>query len=88
MAEELEPTTYQVEVLVEIKIAGDEEAAYAAVDTIMQRAWDTDDGRKWAQPKWHFEMLEDCVTAVANITGDEVTKPEDQAAQTSVEEPS
>jgi len=65
MAEELEPKTkYQVEVLVEIEIAGDEEAAFAAVDTIMQRAWDTDDGRKWAQPKWHFEMLEDCVNVI------------------------
>jgi len=64
MAEELEPTTYQVEVLVEIKIAGDEEAAFAAVDTIMQRAWDTDDGRKWAKPRWHFEMREDCVNVI------------------------
>jgi hypothetical protein len=59
MAEELK--TYQVEVLVEVKMAGDEDAAYAAVDTIMQRAWDTDDGRKWAKPRWHFEMLEGCV---------------------------
>jgi len=83
MAEELEPKTkYDVEVRVQIEITGDEEAAYAAVDTIMQRAWDTDDGRKWAQPKWHFEMLEGAVTTVANITGDEITEP----AQTSVEE--
>jgi hypothetical protein len=60
MAEELK-TTYQVEVLVEVAIAGDEDAAYAAVDTIMQRAWDTDDGRKWAKPAWHYEMFEGCV---------------------------
>jgi hypothetical protein len=54
MAEEL--TTYQVEVLVEVKMVGDEDAAYTAVDEIMQRAWDTDDGRKWVKPKWHFEI--------------------------------
>jgi len=62
MAEEL--TTYQVEVFVEVKITGDEQAAYAAVDEIMQRAWDTDDGRTWVKPKWHFEMLEDCVNVI------------------------
>jgi hypothetical protein len=62
-AEEL--TTYQVEVLVEVKLAGGEDAAYDAVDTIMQRAWDTDDGRKWAKP-WHYEMFEGCV----NVSGE------------------
>jgi len=67
-AEEL--TTYQVEVLVEVKMAGDENAAYTAVDEIMQRAWDTDDGRTWVKPKWHFEMLEGCV---ADITPDDET---------------
>ena len=70
-AEEL--TTYQVEVLVEVKMAGDENAAYTAVDEIMQRAWDTDDGRTWVKPKWHFEMLEGCVglaDALRDVVGD------------------
>jgi hypothetical protein len=73
-AEEL--TTYQVEVLVEVKMAGDENAAYTAVDEIMQRAWDTDDGRKWVQPKWHFEMLEDCVSVTTDgpVPSDETVK--------------
>jgi hypothetical protein len=70
MAQELK--TYQVEVLVEVKITGSEEVAYTAVDDIMQRAWDTDDGRTWVNPKWHFEMLEGCV---ADITpSDETVK--------------
>jgi hypothetical protein len=49
-------TRYQVAVDVEIEIAGDETAAYTIVDDIMQRAWDTDDGRTWVKPKWHFEI--------------------------------
>jgi hypothetical protein len=48
--------TYQVMVAVEVKIPGDEDIAVDVVDVIMQRAWDTDDGRKWAHPKWHFEI--------------------------------
>jgi hypothetical protein len=47
---------FEVEVKVEVEIPGDEEAAYTAVDDIMQRAWDTDDGRTWVKPKWHFEI--------------------------------
>ena len=54
MAEEL--NRYQVEVTVEVAIPGDETAAYTVVDEIMQRAWDTDDGRTWVKPKWHFEI--------------------------------
>jgi hypothetical protein len=67
MAEELK--TYQVMVAVEIKIAGDEDIAVDTVDVIMQRAWDTDDGRKWAKPKWHFEISGP--GAVTDITTDE-----------------
>lgn len=72
---ELQKTKYQAEVLVEIEITGDDQAAYEAVDTIMQRAWETDDGRTWAWPKWHFEMLEGCVNVIepAEVT-DETTK--------------
>jgi len=65
--------TYQVEVLVEVKLDGTEEDAYALVDNTMQRAWDTDNGRNWARP-WHFSMLEGCV---ADITDDE-TEPDDE----------
>jgi diaminopimelate decarboxylase len=79
-AEEL--TTYQVEVLVEVKMAGDENAAYTAVDEIMQRAWDTDDGRKWVQPKWHFEMLEGCVNVIGGAgAGAEGAEPSDATRQ-------
>jgi len=79
---EAELTTYQVEVFVEVKITGDEQAAYAAVDTIMQRAWDTDDGRKWAKPRWHFEMLEDCVnvSAEAGASAAGGAEPTDETA--------
>jgi len=62
-----EQRTYQVEVLVEVKTTGDEQEAFATVDTLMQRAWDTDNRRPQVQP-WHFEMLEGCV---ADITEEE-----------------
>jgi hypothetical protein len=59
---------YQVEVLIEVDtdIEGtpplaDEDAAYEHVDNIMQRAHDRDRSFM-TQPRWHFEMLEGCVT--------------------------
>ena len=62
---------YQVSVLVEVEvpdeIAVDEDAAFESawqhVDVIMQRAWDTDQGRHHIRP-WHFEMTEDSVVAL------------------------
>ncbi len=62
----LDDRTFEVEVILTVKLSGDEEAAYAQVDTIMQRAWDTDRGRHHVGP-WHFAMLEGCV---ADVTKD------------------
>lgn len=39
------------------------ELAFQQADVIMQRAWDTDQGRHHVR-KWHFSMLEGAVTAV------------------------
>ena len=70
MAEAAGLKTYQVTVDVEVTIAGDEDAAYTAVDDIMQRAWDTDDGRTWVKPKWHFEISgPGAVTDITQLTG-------------------
>lgn len=59
---------YQVEVLIELELDEpvDEtgNTAYQAVDEIMQRAWETDTGRRWVDQKWHFSMLEDCVVDI------------------------
>jgi len=49
-------TKYQAEVLVELELDGDDEAAFKAVDEIMQRAWDSDQGRRWIDQKWHFSV--------------------------------
>lgn len=60
-------TKYEADVTIELEIDGDDEAAYQAVDEIMQRAWDTDRGRKWIDQKWHFSMTPG---SVANVTED------------------
>jgi len=68
-------TKYQADVTIELDLDGDDETAFRAVDEIMQRAWDTDRGRKWVDQKWHFSMTPGCV---ANVT-EELTV--DQAVQ-------
>lgn len=56
---------FEVEVLVELELDGDEEAAFAAVDVLMQSAWDrTQGGTTIRAPHWHFSMLEGCVADV------------------------
>lgn len=50
--------SFEVEVLLTVK-ADDETGARAAVDEILQRAWDTDRGRHHVSHDWHFEMLDD-----------------------------
>lgn len=64
-------TKYVAEVQVEVELddtdMGEEEAfdeAFKQVDVLMQRAWDTDQGRHHVK-KWHFTMLEGAVEAVA-----------------------
>lgn len=51
---------YRVPVFVEVELDIDdvdgEAAAVAAVDETLQRAWDTDQGRKWITQGWHFEI--------------------------------
>jgi hypothetical protein len=49
-------TKYEAQVTIEVDVDGDEEVAFAAVDEIMQRAWDTDQGRAWQTQKWHYAM--------------------------------
>jgi hypothetical protein len=56
---------YQVEVLVEIEVPGDTEAAFRATDEIMQANWDrTQGGTTIGGPVWHFSMLEGCVAEI------------------------
>jgi len=61
-------TKYVADVQVEVELEGDEEMAYKVIDETLQRAWDTDQGRKWITDRWHFEMLEGCVTAIEETT--------------------
>jgi hypothetical protein len=62
----LEPKRkFEVEVLVELELPGDEDAAFKAVDVLMQSAWDrTQGGETIGGPRWHFSMLEGCVDDV------------------------
>ena len=61
-------TKYEAEVTIELDVDGDDEAAFAAVDEIMQRAWDTDQGRTWQTQKWNFEMSGvGCIAKVADV---------------------
>ena len=57
---------FEGEVLIELELDGDEEAAFRAIDVLMQSAWDrTQGGSTIGGPRWHFTMLEG---AVAEIT--------------------
>jgi hypothetical protein len=58
-------TKYIVEAQIEIELEGEEEfdEAFALADVILQRAWDTDQGRHHVH-KWHFSILEDAVRVV------------------------
>ena len=74
---------YEVAVIIELELddtgvnVNDEaqedaqfEEAFKQADVIMQRAWDTDQGRHHVG-KWHFSMLEGAVTQIdAPIAGD------------------
>ena len=60
-------TKYQADVTIELNLDGDDEAAFRAIDEIMQRAWDTDRGRRWVDQEWHFSMTPG---SVANVTGE------------------
>lgn len=56
--------TFEVEVLIEIEMAGDEDAVFTAVDAIMQANWDrTQGGSTVGGPKWHYTMLDGSVAA-------------------------
>lgn len=62
--------TYRVPVFVEVSLGGDEDAAYAAVDAIMQSAWDrTRGGETIAGPRWHFEMEPGTVSKIDDPLG-------------------
>jgi len=68
-------TKYEAEIKIELDVDGDEEAAFAAVDEIMQRAWNTDEGRRWIDQTWHYSMSGvGCVTAVGAV---EVRSPDE-----------
>lgn len=59
--------TYVVETRVEVEIDSDDldafDEAKREVDELMQRAWDTDQGRHHVK-KWHFTILDDAVVEV------------------------
>lgn len=69
-------TKYQAEVLIELELDGDHEAAFKTVDDIMQRAWNSDQGRRWIDQKWHFSMLEGAVIELDGVEelGDELVE--------------
>ena len=80
---EIDELVYQVEVLVEVRLPVDPEdpdgdagfeKAHAIVDTTLQRAWDTDQGRGFGHRvhPWHFEMFEDAVKIVDKVPAAEV----------------
>jgi hypothetical protein len=59
--------TYEVEVIVTVTVDGDETEARNQVDVILQRAWDTDQGRHHVKG-WHFELLDEgLVTDVTDL---------------------
>jgi hypothetical protein len=74
---------YEVAVLIELELDDtgvnvsddpvDQEAqfelAFQQADVIMQRAWDTDQGRHHVK-KWHFSILEGAVTEIDPVAGD------------------
>lgn len=59
MAESPTARTYEVEALVTVTVDGDEYDARAAVDALLQDAWNhTQGGRTTHQPPWQFELLD------------------------------
>jgi len=46
--------------------------AFERADVIMQRAWDTDQGRHHVK-KWHFSLHEGAVTRIDPIAGDPIS---------------
>jgi hypothetical protein len=68
-------TRYLVEALIEVEIDNDDldgpTEAVTQADLILQRAWDTDQGRRHLVGKWHFEIPEDGAVMLA-AAGEEV----------------
>lgn len=75
---------YEVTVTIELELdddpnVSDESAedaqfdeAFERADVIMQRAWDTDQGRHHVK-KWHFSLHEGAVTRVDPVAGDPIS---------------
>jgi hypothetical protein len=63
-----EQRTFEVEAVITVTVNGDETEARAQVDTILQRAWDTDRSRHSVKG-WHFELLDGGL--VTDITEEE-----------------
>ena len=69
-------TKYVADIQIEVELKGAEDSedeAFKVVDNILQRAWDTDQGRAWLAKNWHFEMTEGCVRLVVDELPDGVT---------------
>ena len=77
-------TKYQADVTIELDLDGDDEAAFRAIDEIMQRAWDTDRGRRWVDQAWHFSMTPGCVSNVTEDLSVDEAVQEDQLAHSLV----
>ena len=65
-------TKYEAQVTIEVDLDLDDldgiNVAYQAVDEIMQRAWSTDEGRRWIDQTWHYSMSGvGCVTEIVEI---------------------
>jgi hypothetical protein len=68
--------TFEVEAVITVTVDDnpDLDAAYdarALVDTILQRAWDTDQSRHHVK-KWHFELLDEGLVTEIDDDGNPV----------------
>lgn len=61
---------FEAKVLIKLELDGNVDDAQEAVDVVMQRAWDTDNGRRWLDQKWSFSVPEGCVTDVTKEEAD------------------
>ena len=72
---------YAVDVTIEIELEDGtgEEAAAEAVDELLQRAWDTDRGRKYLPNagSWHFEMASSSANRIDETTSVDEAVEED-----------
>jgi hypothetical protein len=51
--------TYDVEVIIQVTVDGEETEARAAVDETLQRLWDRDHAGSKPGTPWHFELLDE-----------------------------